>query len=462
VDRECDGPVTLRAEGGINYRSVVLLTAALFACLSAGLAGVPTAAAWSGPAIRSGAGDDAESPKVAVDRKGDAVAVWTRSHGAREAVEGATRSAGGAWSKPVRLSAAGNAEAPEVAVDQAGEVVAVWQQARGGREVVESAARTVGGGWSQPVDLSAPGRVEGPEVAVGSTGEAVAVWVHSHGARYTVQSAARPAGGSWSAPADLSVAAVDARNPEVAVDPAGDAVTLWQQARGGNDVILVSTRPAGGSWSAPAPLSAPGQNARGSQVALDPFGDAVAVWQRSDGAHWIVQSAMLPAHGSWSKPVNLSAPGRSAGGAQVAVDQAGDAVAVWSRSEGSRGRVVQSARLVHAWSKPVDLSRSASAYAPEVAAGPKGAAVAVWTRRSGAGYVIQSARLRGGHSWSKPVDLSDRGRREHDLDLAVDSHVAMDGHGRAVAVWQRSDGAHWIIQSATQRAGGHHRPAQSG
>jgi len=378
------------------------------------------------------------------------VAVWVRSRGRREVIESATRPAGGAWSRPVRLSAGGDGEAPQVALDRAGDAVVVWQQAHGHKEVIESATRPAGGAWSRPVDLSAPGRVEGPEVAVDSKGEAVAVWVHSRGARYVIQSATLPVDGTWSAPADLAVATTDTRRPQVAVDEAGDAVAVWQQIRGGNDAILAVTRPAGGAWSAPAVLSAPGQNARGPQVALDQFGDAVAVWQRSNGHHLIVQSATLPAHGSWSRPVNVSGPGRSAGGAQVAVDQAGGAVAVWSRSEGRR-RVVQSARLDRSWSRPVDLSRSAIAYAPQVEVDPSGNAVAVWTRRSGARYIIQSASRRAGRAWSKPFDLSGT-VNGNGLELAVDSHVAIDGHGRAVAVWQRSNGSHWIVQSATQPA----------
>ena len=220
---------------------------AALAFLAAWLPGVQPAAAWSGPTNLSAGGGDAESPKVAVDRRGDAVAVWVRSQGRREVIESATRPAGGAWSSPVRLSAGGDGEAPQIALDRAGDAVVVWQQARGHKEVIESATRPAGGVWSRPVDLSAPGRVEAPEVAIDSKGEAVAVWVHSRGARYVIQSATLPVDGTWSAPADLAVAATDTRRPQVAVDEAGDAAAVWQQIRGGNDAILAAARPAGGA-----------------------------------------------------------------------------------------------------------------------------------------------------------------------------------------------------------------------
>src|SRR6266540_1089016 len=60
------------------------------------------------------------------------------------------------------------------------------------------------------------------------------------------------------------------------------------------------------------------------QVAMSPGGDAVAVWQRSNGSNPIVQAARHPAGGSFGAPADLSAPGKDSGSAQVAVDQAGN------------------------------------------------------------------------------------------------------------------------------------------
>lgn len=57
------------------------------------------------------------------------------------------------------------------------------------------------------------------------------------------------------------------------------------------------------TWLASTNLSEAGANAEGPQVAVDPQGDAVAVWQRYDGTDWIIQAASREAGGAWSVPV---------------------------------------------------------------------------------------------------------------------------------------------------------------
>jgi hypothetical protein len=56
------------------------------------------------------------------------------------------------------------------------------------------------------------------------------------------------------------------------------------------------------TWLAPVNLSAPKHGAFNPQVAIDAAGDAVAVWERFDGTNFIIQSASRPAGGSFSAP----------------------------------------------------------------------------------------------------------------------------------------------------------------
>src|ERR1051325_6115370 len=103
---------------------------------------------------------------------------------------------------------------------------------------------------------------------------------------------------AWVLPApDLSAAGQNASSPQVAIDPAGDAVAVWTRFNGTNTIIQSASRPAGGAWSAPLDLSAAGQNASSPQIAVDPAGNAVAVWTRSNGTNNIIQTASKPAGG---------------------------------------------------------------------------------------------------------------------------------------------------------------------
>ena len=124
--------------------------------------------------------------------------------------------------------------------------------------------------WLSPVDVSLAGQSAlEPQVAIDAAGDAVAVWDRSNGANTIVQAAARPAGGSFGAPVDLSVAGGNALVPQVAIDPAGDAVAVWTRFNGSNVIVQAAARPAGGSFGAPVDLSLAGQNAIHPQVAID-------------------------------------------------------------------------------------------------------------------------------------------------------------------------------------------------
>jgi hypothetical protein len=129
-------------------------------------------------------------------------------------------------------------------------------------------------------------------------------------------------------------------SPHALIDAAGNAAVVWQA---GTFVVRVAFRPAGGDWGAPQPIST-GGSAEDSEAAMDAAGNAVAVWRRWDGSSYIAQAAIRPAGGVFGSPKDLSAPGRSALTAQVAVDGAGGAVAVWRRSNGTN-TLVQGAGL---------------------------------------------------------------------------------------------------------------------
>src|SRR5204862_47061 len=89
-------------------------------------------------------------------------------------------------------------------------------------------------------------------------------------------------------------------------------------------------RSAGGAASAIQTLSAAGQNAENPQVGVDSGGDALVVWQRSDGANTRVQARARAAGGAARATQTLSAAGQDAEAPQVGVDSGGDAVATWS------------------------------------------------------------------------------------------------------------------------------------
>ncbi len=303
----------------------------------------PSSGDWSEPEDVSDSIAAAGSPSLAADAASEAVAIWTAFEGGHVIVQGAARSAGGAWSEPDDLSPTGEdvtpLEAPDVAIDAAGNAIAVWKL-DGTNQVVQAAVRPAGDEWEEPDDLSSAGEdARAPAVAMNDTGRAVAVWMGLEGTN-TIQAAVRPAGGDWEELDDLSNASEDAANPDVAIDEAGEAVAVWVRSNGTNDIVQAAVRPASGDWGEPDDLSASGQNAFSPVVAANVAVGAVAMWDRFDGSRRRVQAAVRPPDDEWSNPDTLSAAGENAGFREVALDAAGNAIAVFGRS-GADGPFVQ-------------------------------------------------------------------------------------------------------------------------
>jgi hypothetical protein len=404
------------------------------------------AATWLSTVNISAAGQDAFEAQVTMNEGGDAVAVWDRSDGANSRVQAAFRPAGGSFSAPVNISAAGqDAVAPQVAIDQTGDAVAVWERSDGTDVRVQAAFRPAGGSFAAPTNISDAGEnALDPHVAMDQVGNAVAVWQQSDGTDLLVQAARRSAGGSFGTPAPLSATGADALSPQVAMGQVDDAVAVWLRSDGTTNRVEAATGSASGGFPAAVPLSDAGEDALGPQVTMNEGGDAVAVWERFDGADQIVQAATRAAGGGFSADVDLSAVGENATRPQVAIDRAGDAVAVWDRSDGTNFRVQAASRPAGgSFGMPGNLSAAGQdADFPEVAMDEAGDVVAVFRRNDGVNFRVQAASRPTGGGFGTPVNLSAAGQ---DAELP---QVAMDEEGDGVAVWRRPNGTNRIVQAA--------------
>ena len=102
------------------------------------------------------------------------------------------------------------------------------------------------------------------------------------------------------------------------------------------------------------------------QVAVDAAGNAVAIWERQVGGEEIVEATERPAGGDWSEPEVISLPGEEGEQSRVAIDASGTAIAVWITGESGPGFVVRSAARPPdgEWSDPEDVSDSISEAGP--------------------------------------------------------------------------------------------------
>jgi hypothetical protein len=373
------------------------------------------------------------------------------------ALAGASPATATLWSPPGNISAEGqSAHAPEVAVDPAGNATAVWTRSHGMNDVVQAAAEPAGGAlWGEPATLSEPDAdASEAQVAMDSAGDAIAVWTRGDGNNAVVQAAIRPVGKPWGVPVTVSEPGEGSSQPHLAMNAAGDAVLVWQRSNGNNVVVQAASKRADGRWGALATVSDAGEDAEGPRVALDGAGDAVAVWVRSDGSNVLVQSAVQPAgEAPWGKPVEVSEAGRDASEPEIAVDAAGDATAVWTRYDGLKenGGSMHSAQTAakpagKPWETPTPLSEEAGEEGlnPTVVMDSAGEATAVWMRFVyGCCRRIETSSRTVGKPWTAPKELED----------GTDPRVTVNAAGDAAAVWTRYFGPGDLVQAAVKPAG---------
>lgn len=220
----------------------------------------------------------------------------------------------------------------------------------------------------------------------------------------------------------------------LAVDASGAVTALWEESVTGMSSFpnLWSNRSTPGpGWGTPQ-LVAVGHD---PQVAVAPSGDAIAAWTRRDGTHFDVVASRYTA-GAWSAPVELQPPGETGTSPRLAVDAGGNALVIWSRGAGPSGVAaagLASRRFTPAggWA-PMSIVADHRARDLSMVGDAEGRAVGLWSSDGDPGDSIWSARFAAG-AWSAPVRLDDPATPAY--LWRAEPALALDGDGRALAIW---------------------------
>jgi hypothetical protein len=429
-----------RAVVALRFRASLVVSAPVIACFVLLLAPGPAAAAtWLPPVNLSTPSEFSPwqpRPEIAISGGGGGVAIWPQLEGLGT-LEAASMSLTGAWGPPVSLAPNewGQRAEPELAMNEAGEAVAVWAAGR-----IVARVRTPSGEWGGQETLSPEGSPYGViDVAVGPAGEAVAVWSQiprvGSNSKYRIESSFRPAGGHWEPAVTLSDPEHQSYSPQVAITPTGQITAAWNSYDGGSDHWTVQVaEKQGNQWSAPQAVSGKRDT---SFPKLDAStAGATVIWQSEEEGEerWI--EAASRAGGKWAGPVELSGP--ESFGAQIGVDAAGTAVAIWTSFYGEEGDYVESSTLPvgGTWSEPTAISGRVGLpepYGARLAVAPNGQTLAAWSvwrepeRFVGEPFVEAALGLKG--KWEEPTTLSAAGA------WAVRPAVALDGQGDGVVAW---------------------------
>jgi hypothetical protein len=291
--------------------------------------------------------------------------------------------------------------------------------------------------FGPPADLSDPQlHSSDQDVAIAPSGEAVVVWHRRLSAYHSVSEAAgRTAGGSFGGPVAISSEKWHSLDHHVAMDPTGNAIIVYRKSNDFSTYNLFAvTRAAGGAFSAPVEVS-DGEERNGTfvvnpDVGMDAAGNAIATWVQNDD--WKVHYAIRPAGGDFGPPQAIANPADYAFEPDYAVAPNGDAAAVWTGNDGLVYAAVR--RNGHPFGAPQVVNTAGGGNPlPNVAMDAKGNAIVTWAACEPGGcenaYVLYSLRPAGG-TFGAPVKVA-----KVFYMGAYEPEVAMAPNGEAAIAW---------------------------
>jgi len=417
----------------------------------------PLVPAW-GPVERIGHDDLANEvsnflPQVAVSANGDALVtfydqstVWARRY------VRATDS----WDTLLQVNdAASGGVNARVAMDAMGNGMVAWYSNNvGGGIFARRFTASLGwpGGWS-PVETAVAGSAgvqnQLAHMAMTGSGHAVIGYERYNSVAPTTRSAfirVYEKGLGWSASSNQSAAANPAYAPDVDVAQVGNTLRIvasWYQSDAGrlNVVGVMSTYDLsthGLAVGALTPLESDATNDHLSpRVGIDSSGNAMVIFQQRDATSSL-QHVLYNrfASGAWSGAAGVDTAGQRASDYGLTVNGAGGAVVVFRQCGATCA--IWGRRFINGAFTPVDkLSTDENSTGePEVALDGTGRALAVWSQNSAAVRSVYAAELSPTLGWTPAHLLETDNADSHEIPA-----VGFGAAGTGVAAWVRTGAA---------------------
>jgi hypothetical protein len=388
---------------------------------------------------------DASGPQIAIDANGNAMVVWVQDGDATAGQRfdvWARRYSAGVWGTAELIETnAGSADGPQLAINANGNAIAVWSQATGTSLSIWANRYTAGAGWSTATLIGIDSAYSfAPQIAIDANGNALAVWIRVDTA-YHIWANRYTAGAGWGTAAAIETNNADSADaPQIAMDANGNATAVWAQSSVGN--IWANRYTAGAGWGTAALIEAGTGSAYGPQIAIDANGNILAAWTQTNGTVYSVWSNRYSA-GVWGTAALIETDDAgSANGPQIAIDANGNALAVWSQSNGTVNNIWANRFTAGAgWGSAVLIETNNGSFAdnPRIAFDANGNAMAVWNQYRPITY----NRYTIGIGWGTAALVDPNTNNEP----TGPPQIAIDVNGDAWAVWSQYDFTRYNIMA---------------
>ncbi len=399
------------------------------------------------------AASNAEWPQVALDDGGNAVAVWRQSDGNRWSIWASQYLGATGWSTARLLETddAGDARWPQIAMDGAGNAVVVWSQSSGTSTSNVWAARLTGSGWESAELLETDDVADAtePQVAVDGAGNAVVVWSQCVDYSCVLQANRFVPPTGWTGAEQVGEGC--GWHHRVGLDASGNGLAVWSDC-GGPINVRASRFVAGAGWG-PAELLEldDAGDAAFPELAVDAAGNGATVWTQTDGTLIRVRANHFAPVSGWrgAQVLGSAVAGDAEENPQVAAGPGG-AMAVWAQlaTTGGNAMWVSQFSADSGWSAAESIAMDNGYLSlPHVAMDAAGNAIAVWVRSRLEGFTVDIHTRRFTASDSRWHAVAALGVSEG--ACLPGPSLAMNAAGSAVSVWCKSDGvrASWWVSA---------------
>lgn len=340
----------------------------------------------------------------------------------------------------------GNAFQPDIVMDIDGNAIAVWSQWDGSRMSLFANRFEIGIGWGMPelIENNNSGDARAPQVTINNNGSATVVYEQLEGwIRTDIWANRYDAATGWGTAELIETNdSGDAYLPQVAMGDNGNAIAVWQHSNGSGWNIWANLYEAGIGWGTAELIKTNDSvDARYPQLAMDGNGNAIAVWQQNDGFLNNISANRYEVGIGWGTAELIETNDSGfANYPMVAMDDNSNAIVVWSHWDGWIRNDIWANRYDAAtgWgtAELIETNNSGFAENPRVAMDSNGNAIAVWSQYDGLRNNISANRYEVGIGWGNATFIA-----TNNLWVAGNPQVAIDGNGNAIVVWWQWNGA---------------------
>jgi ZU5 domain len=409
-------------------------------------AAVSAVKAWQTAAPLEAAAGQAYSPLLVFDANGSGMAIWNQSDGTYLRIRSRRYVLGSGWGTemPVDNGGASMALSPKIAADGLGNLMAVWlQPVTASTTSIWTNRYSAGSGWGTATlladNLSSVGG-NNPEIAMDPAGNATVVWYAFDGSWTSLWAKRYTAGGTWDAATLIeSDNSGGVSGHRVAMDTNGHAMVVWAQydSVGQRENVMANRYVVGTGWGTATPIETSNLTANNPGIAVDGAGNMMAVWHQQSSAS---SSSFFSIYtnrfsgGSWGTASLVKADIPYATQSAIAMNASGNAMLVWLEDDGfDTGSIWARAYTAGAGGAIVridNLSVFTDGRSPQVGIDASGNAIALW----GQGRFIWSARYAAGVGWAAATNIDNAAA----TSAANQPRIAVSANGNALAVWERS------------------------